>query len=1422
MSQFDQNDIPELKKNLVRCKKNLTRTINSTGRQTEFATRHPSEIAISEIQSCTERLKKAYAEIIDVLDALQTVSDNDKELQTYEEQKEENTLRYDEITERVMATIAEIRTPQNTPNAAPNPAPGHQDNNRQQMPKIFDSLKPHKLTEDNTPVEFRAWKEQWTSFFNASRLDLLAKEDQLQYFKVCIDTDLYDIISSAIDRNTPIFGHGGCLEILSNEFNEIYPLATRRTNYFRLTQEKDAPFSNFARQLKRMGNEADLADLQVEDLHAFRYITGCQDKKLRTKFLEVDAPSLAEFDRIVRAYERGQATSKNLDEKEEKGRINQIKKETPRKPDKKCIGCGGKWHDKRANCPNFNTTCTFCHKKGHSESVCIGKKKSSQQAPKHDSSTPAQQTKSKVKVAKNDEISETDSSSDEDEEQHGAVARPMKTKMYRVSNISTKRQHCKDTPRLKIKFTSKTTNFTYRTLQDTGATRSIISKDIADQHNLKIKPADIRLFAADDSELRCEGYTNIKAESTKIKPIVSSSLKNEIIISYVDQVLLGILPINYPCLPQDAKTNKITNNSHEEDINELNKKFHDVLSDTLPDTPMEGQKMKITIDPSTNPKPKKVYAARPVPLHYEEEAKQLINNLVKEGIIEAVYEDTCEWISPAFFVPKQSGKLRLVTDFTHLNRFIRRPVHPFPSANDIMQRIPSTSTIFAKLDAVQGYHQVELDEDSRHLTTFLLPWGKYRYRRGPMGLKSTSDIFCAKSDRAIENIKDTQKIVDDILICAPTKDILLQRINDVLTKCREMKITISKKKLAIGEQIDFAGFSISQAGIKPDANKIKALTDFPPPKNIHELRSFLGLANQLGGFIDNLASTTDPLRQLLKKGTAYKWTTDLQKAFDETLAILASPSVVNFYDPTLPTTLLSDASNLHGLGFALVQTTPEGKTQLIQCGSRSLTDAESRYAPVELECLGILWATEKCRHYLLGNPHYTVITDHNPLLGVFKRDIPNVDNKRLQRFRERLQPYNFTLEWTEGKKHLIADAFSRKPTEKPEPHQHKLASVAGFPTSARTIMLDAAAKDADYLELVACIKQHKNVHDLPPDHPARPLATRWHELSLSVCDQFVIVNAATILVPRSAQREIMNLFHQGHCGYTRTKQLIQEYFFWPHMANDIKNLVNGCQQCQALQPSQQQQPMQKSNNAHPMHRIGADLFQYAGKHYLVMVDGYSGFPFVEHLKSLSTKAIIKAMRTWFRDFGYPLFIRTDGGPQFRSEFNNFCKEIGAVKETSSPYYAQSNGLAEAAVKQTKRLLIKHSGNLEDFRNALLVWRNTPKASNYSPAQMMFGYTQNFGQGHPLGIKYINQTDAANAKNKITLDKEKSYNKRTKDLDPLPVGTKILLQDRKTGHWNQEGIITAMRPDMRSYEISSDDRITIRNRRDIKPYRSTFQ
>ena len=308
---------------------------------------------------------------------------------------------------------------------------------------------------------------------------------------------------------------------------------------------------------------------------------------------------------------------------------------------------------------------------------------------------------------------------------------------------------------------------------------------------------------------------------------------------------------------------------------------------------MKGTSMHIEIDTSKDPKPRKVTTTKKIPIHWQQQANELIASLIKDGIIEEVHDNTSDWISPAFFVPKNYGNIRQVTDFSYLNKFIKRPIHPFPSANDIMQNIPSDTKFFAKLDAIQGYHQVPLAEDCRHLTTFLLPMGKYRYKRGPMGLLSTSDVFCAKSDKTIANVPGTQKIVDDILICAPSLSTLNERVSTILELCRLHNIAISKKKLEIGEEITFAGFLLTREGIKPDPEKTRALSDFPRPKNLTELRSFLGLANQLAGFVENMAILTDPLRALLKKGVEFLWTDCQESAFQKTKKLLLKMTASN-------------------------------------------------------------------------------------------------------------------------------------------------------------------------------------------------------------------------------------------------------------------------------------------------------------------------------------------------------------------------------------------------------------------------------------------------------------------------------------------------------------------------------------------------
>ena len=145
-----------------------------------------------------------------------------------------------------------------------------------------------------------------------------------------------------------------------------------------------------------------------------------------------------------------------------------------------------------------------------------------------------------------------------------------------------------------------------------------------------------------------------------------------------------------------------------------------------------------------------------------------------------------------FFSPKGAGKqVRLVTDYTRLNKYVVRPVHPFPSVADIVQVIPASSTCFAKLDATHGYFQLPLNEEAFWLTTFLLPSGHYRYLRAPMGLSSSSDEWCRHLDRVVEGFPWCRKIVDGVLIWAPTPADLLERLHAVLQRCEHLHVTLS-------------------------------------------------------------------------------------------------------------------------------------------------------------------------------------------------------------------------------------------------------------------------------------------------------------------------------------------------------------------------------------------------------------------------------------------------------------------------------------------------------------------------------------------------------------------------------------------------------------------------------------------------------
>jgi hypothetical protein len=427
--------------------------------------------------------------------------------------------------------------------------------------------------------------------------------------------------------------------------------------------------------------------------------------------------------------------------------------------------------------------------------------------------------------------------------------------------------------------------------------------------------------------------------------------------------------------------------------------------------------------------------------------------------------------------------------------------------------------------------------------------------------------------------------------------------------------------------------------------------------------------------------------------------------------------LINFY-PSRPTILLTDASRLKGLGFALVHTeivNGKQRIRLVTCGSRSLYQAKKSYAVVEPKALAVKYAVEKCRYYLLGMQKFTSWSNHRPLVGIWHKQIDKIGNARCQKWRENLSVYNFNVEWKKGKKHYVADSLSCVPYWDP-PEVETLFCFAINPTQRIHNILCKAAGKEDYKCILEAVTNSISVKSISDRHPAAALSSEWDVLS-------AVHDCKMIVIPSGARKATLQVLHRPDAGVAKTAEAAKQLYFWPKMNDHVKDMVDTCERCQFYKASKQKQEQIQQTpfkDIYPMAEVGADLFEAGKQHFLIIVDRYSGFPLVAKLTSQSSESIIGHMEKMFYLLGWPGEIKCDNGPCFRSEFKNWAKDRDIVVNNSAPNKPTSNGLAERAVGIVKHMLLKHHLNYEAIMHALMEFRATPRTDRYSPSQVFYG------------------------------------------------------------------------------------------------------
>ena len=345
--------------------------------------------------------------------------------------------------------------------------------------------------------------------------------------------------------------------------------------------------------------------------------------------------------------------------------------------------------------------------------------------------------------------------------------------------------------------------------------------------------------------------------------------------------------------------------------------------------------------------------------------------------------------------------------------------------------------------------------------------------RLPFGLSVSQDVFQARMDNIIAKVGyGVIGIADDIIVHGRSIAEHDANLIKLMHVAQQEGLVFRREKCAIRqEKVEFFGLLWSRDGMQPDPKKCDEINNRPAPQNLQELQSFLGLVQYLSPFIPNLADKTKLLRQLLKKDVPYEWIAEMQRAFQEGKDAIHNDAYLRYFDPKQPCELEVDASG-QGLGAALMQ-----NGMPIAFASKSLTPAETRYANRERELLSVVFALEHFHCHIYGQP-VTVISDHKPLESIALKELSKAP-PRLQRMLLRIQPYDATITYKQGKELIFADYLSRiRPTQGKEIQlEHTIHTIQISPNQLEKVK---CATDADS-ELVTLREQIVAGWPLKPD-----------------------------------------------------------------------------------------------------------------------------------------------------------------------------------------------------------------------------------------------------------------------------------------------------------------------------------------------------
>ena len=851
---------------------------------------------------------------------------------------------------------------------------------------------------------------------------------------------------------------------------------------------------------------------------------GIQKKLLAEKELDFDkaysvavAIEVAERDTKNLKAERTHGNPVLYSHSKERGKSSIKMSPSKNKGEIMCYRCGG---NHLANvCRHKDNECGFCRKKGHLARVCRAKRRA------QETSMQSQNTRKNMFVTEELKRDETD----------------------RTYEMFTLEDQSNEPTRMQVLLNDVPVDM----VLDRGVSLSIISQmtfNRLKQHDatLTLHPSATQLLTYTGEPIQVVGVTSMTVQYGEKVATLSAQVVAGEGPDLMGRDWLGRLNVN---------------------IGQVNLVEHDKIKEVLDkhEAVFDGsigclKDVKVTLQVNETAKPK-FLKPRTVPYLLREKVEKQLSTMEQQGIISPVQHS--QWAAPIVPVPKSDGTVRICGDFkTTINQASVTETYPLPRVDDLFADL-SGGRLFTKLDMSNAYLQLPLSDESKQYVTINTHKGLFQFNRLPFGMSSAPAIFQRTMETLLRGLSGVSVYQDDVLVTGGSTDQHLQNLDAVLSCIENAGLRLNRAKCSfLKPRIVYLGHVIDENGLHPTDDKIAALKQAPTPKNVTQLRSFLGLINYYSKFLPNLSTKLRPLYNLLLKNKRWTWTEQHDTAFKLAKEALQADSVLAHYDSTKPLLLACDASE-YGVGTVLSHILDTGEEKPIAYASRTLNSAECHYSQLEREGLAIVFGVKKFHNYLYGR-HFTIESDHQLLSYLFSetKSIPAMASARIQRWALTLAAYQYNIRYKLGKTLNNADALSRLPcpiTTNSDRVPDELAQLVLHLSSTSinaSVIKSWTAKDPVLSRVLRYIQT--GWPDQITDEKFKPFFVRKTELS--AWDGCILWGSRMVIPPQGRELVLQEL-HETHPSCAKMKSLARNYIWWPKMDSAIEDTVKQCQAC---------------------------------------------------------------------------------------------------------------------------------------------------------------------------------------------------------------------------------------------------------------------